>query len=275
MSDHLSASLLNGLVDRELSPEELTAVQAHLTLCSTCASEALAQTLLKNAVATTAKRYEMSSEFRDRMNRLISVQTQQPEPQKMANSPAVRNRMVGAIGYSGWAAAAILLLILTGSFFIERSVHRSEMALVSERALAAEASDLHVATLAANQPLQVFSSDRHTVKPWFEGKIPFAFNLPENLPEDTKLEGANLAFLRGAPVAQLIYTVGRHRASVFVRARTTGEDASNLLTEHSGFQIAGFDTADLDVIGVTDADRVRLLGLISAFKKAQPGAPTK
>ena len=94
------------------------------------------------------------------------------------------------------------------------------MAAVEHAALMTEVSDQHIATLAANLPPQVLSSDRHTVKPWFQGKIPFSFNLPEGLPADTKLEGANLVYLHNRPVAQLLYDIGRHRVSVFVQQRT-------------------------------------------------------
>jgi len=43
----------------------------------------------------------------------------------------------------------------------------------------AELLDVHIATLASTNPVDVVSSDRHTVKPWFQGKLPFTFNLPE------------------------------------------------------------------------------------------------
>ena len=66
-------------------------------------------------------------------------------------------------------------------------------------ALVAEVSDQHVATLAGNAPPEVISSERHAVKPWFQGRIPFSFNLPQDLPADVMLDGANLTYLRGQP----------------------------------------------------------------------------
>jgi anti-sigma factor RsiW len=136
-------------------------------------------------------------------------------------------------------------------------------------ALVTEASDQHIATLATNLPLQVLSSDRHTVKPWFQGKIPFSFNLPESLPEDTKLEGANLAYLHNRPVAQLLYSIGRHRVSVFIQERTAGAEERAPVVEHEGFRLVSFSTNALDVLAISDIDPARLTQLIALIEHAQ------
>jgi anti-sigma factor RsiW len=83
----------------------------------------------------------------------------------------------------------------------------------------------------------VLSSDRHTVKPWFQGKLPFSFNLPEGLPSDTTLDGANLTYLHNRPVAQLLYSIGRHRVSVFVQQSTGGAIPTGLSAEHADFML--------------------------------------
>jgi anti-sigma factor RsiW len=142
----------------------------------------------------------------------------------------------------------------------------------TERAtLLTEVSDQHIATLAANLPPQVLSSDRHTVKPWFQGKIPFSFNLPDGLPDDTRLEGANLTYLHNRPVAQLLYSIGRHRVSVFVQQRIEGAQATKPVVEHAGFHMASFSTDELDVVAVSDVDTARLTGLLGMIQRAQVG----
>ena len=62
-----------------------------------------------------------------------------------------------------------------------------------------ELVDLHVATLASSNPIDVVSSDRHTVKPWFEGKIPFTFNLPELQNSPFTLVGGRVSYLNQSP----------------------------------------------------------------------------
>jgi anti-sigma factor RsiW len=122
--------------------------------------------------------------------------------------------------------------------------------------------------LAANQPPQVISSDRHTVKPWFQGKLPFSFNLPETLPADTTLDGANLAYLHNHPVAQLLFSVGRHRVSIFVEEKSGGA-MGPLRTAHDGFNVSGFETGDLEVLAVSDVDPTRLAALVSSLQAVQ------
>src|SRR5438128_6379847 len=62
----------------------------------------------------------------------------------------------------------------------------------------------------------LISTDRHTVKPWFQGKIPFAFDLPELQNSEFSLLGGRMAYLDQTPGAHLIYDVRKHHISVFV-----------------------------------------------------------
>jgi len=133
-----------------------------------------------------------------------------------------------------------------------------------------EVFDQHIATLAASSPPQVLSTDRHTVKPWFQGKIPFSFNLPEGLPGDTTLDGANLTYLHRRPAAQLLYSIGKHRVSVFVQEKIGVSPHTELVTEQSGFHVIVFSTQELEMVAVSDVDLGRLEHLASTIRTVQP-----
>jgi anti-sigma factor RsiW len=265
MTAHLSSATLNALVDHELTADQAAAAKEHLDRCPACTSGALSQALLKTAVARSGQRYVAGTHLQERLRRLASGQTSAPAPDTRSGAPSSRFTKWPA---SVWAMAAMLLVIVAGSILLQQHAQRSEIASLQTAALVNEVSDLHIAALAANQPPQVISSDRHTVKPWFQGKLPFSFNLPENLPDDTKLDGANLAYLHNRPVAQLLYSIGRHRVSVLVRQK---QDAAPMpvQTERSGFHVTGFATDDLEVVGVSDVDPVRLSALVRAIEQAQ------
>jgi anti-sigma factor RsiW len=151
----------------------------------------------------------------------------------------------------------------------QRSAGRSAIVSSEYSALATEVCDQHIATLATNTPPQVISSDRHTVKPWFQGKLPFSFNLPEDLPSGTVLDGANLTYIHNRPTAQLLYRIGKHRVSVYLADKTNDHPSNELSIEHSGFHVFSFSTNEIEGIAVSDVDPSRLSDLSSMIAKAQ------
>jgi len=261
MSDHLSPVLISALADGELSRDEFASVNEHLAGCSECTSAALGQSLLKSATARAGQRYTPPADLRERLAHLASQETSrlQATPSERTSRPAIAYR---------WVAAAALLLISVSLFFVGRNAQRTS---TEQAALVTEVCDQHITTLAANAPPEVISSDRHTVKPWFQGKLPFSFNLPQSLPADTTLDGANLTYLHNQPAAQLLFSIGKHRVSVFVQQRSGAAEPSSLSADHSGFHVAGFRTPDLEVVAVSDVDPARLSDLAGRIEQAQSG----
>lgn len=264
MTDHLSDAILSALADGELSREQLAAANEHLAGCPSCTSTALDQSLLKLATAKAGQRYATPPQLGERL--LLLASQADAEPQVTRPREALSPRRFGSLG---WAAAALILLCAVSFTLVQRASHRAEIASTEDAALMTEALDQHVATLAANLPLQVVSTDRHTVKPWFQGKIPFSFNLPQGLPGDTTLDGANLSYLHGQPVAQLLYSIGKHRVSVFLRQSSGSAAAKESLKERSGFHVIEFRTQDLEAAAVSDVDPARLAQLAGAIRQAQ------
>ena len=260
MTDHISQANLNALADGELSADQLSLVNDHLAACPACTTAALVQTLLKTNIAKAGQRYTMPAGMEERLKRLAT------------SDAAGRPRPSERSAMAGWAtAAAIVLVIFSGLILMQQGRRQTELAALAYQAQVSEVSDLHIATLAAGLGPQVVSSDRHTVKPWFQGKLPFSFNLPDNLPGDTKLDGANLTYLHNQPVAQLLYTIGRHRVSVFLTERRTAEPMAERQSDHSGFKVTSVGVGDLDIVAVSDVDPVRLAGLVSMIKNVQTG----
>ncbi len=268
MTSHISLETLAALADGELETKELAFVQEHLAGCVTCTGSALAQSLLKSATARAGQRYATPPELSARLSRQIAQDANEAQV-----SPHPARRRFGS-GYAalGWAAAALLLVAVTvsGSWLLVDRNASHNMALASANsALVSEVFDQHVATLAATGPPQVLSSDNHTVKPWFQGKLPYAFNLPENLPAGMVLDGANLTYLRNRPAAQLLFSIGKHRVSVFVMEKTGNAVVGDLPPEHSGFHVMGFRSGSLDGIAVSDVNPARLAELVGSLALAQ------
>jgi anti-sigma factor RsiW len=260
MNGHLTSAMLSALADGELSRQELAQANEHLAGCLSCTAHALHLSLLKSATAKAGQRYAPPAGFEERVMR--------PAVEKKA--PAVRSS--GRFGMVGWAAAAVLLLVFATTMLVQREGRRADVASVQDAALVTEVFDQHVATLAGSAPPQVLSSDRHTVKPWFQGKIPFSFNLPEGLPEDVKLDGANLTYLNDQPVAQLLYSIGRHRVSVFVSQKASAHGVPSFGADHAGFHVMVVSTGELEMAAVSDVDPARLAELVNLIRRAQTGS---
>jgi anti-sigma factor RsiW len=245
MSEHLSETILNRIVDAELSGDELAKASAHIATCLECSTRCLSTGAMKREVAAVGRRYEVPRDFERQMRRTAAG------PRTMQ------------VAWPRWAAVAAIVAVCVG-LAIGWSARRGQ---TYQAALVGEVTDLHIATLAATAPPEVISSDRHTVKPWFQGKLPFSFNLPASLPPDTTLDGANLTYLQGKPVAQLLFSVGKHKVSVFV------EQSSGSLaipkTERAGFNVSGFRTSELEMIAVSDVDPKRLNELVTLLRAAQ------
>lgn len=262
MSDHLSPATLNALADGELSPDQLARTNEHLATCPQCTTGALAHSLLKSAAARAGQRYTPPENLRDRLQRLTAQEARTATPTRSFRSFA-------------WTSAAALILVFTSIVLLQRTLHRDTLAAADYSALITEISDQHIATLAANASPQIISSDRHTVKPWFQGKLPFSFNLPQNLPPDVTLDGANLAYVRNQPTAQLLYSIGKHRVSVFVRQKRNSTESAFSPADYQGFHVAGFRTGDLEALAVSDVEPTRLSELVRQIQDAQSPAPGK
>ena len=185
---------LDAYFDGELPVDEVRALQEHLRQCATCAAEGLHKLQQKRAIQAAGQRFTPDPVFRTRIQKSIAA----PRP-----SPWTR-RWLPVL-----ATAAALLLASAFLLILERERG-------SEQQLMSELVDQHVATLASSNPVDVVSSDRHTVKPWFEGKIPFTFNLPELQGSPFILEGGKVSYLSQSPGAQLIFRVRQHQISVFI-----------------------------------------------------------
>jgi len=185
---------LDSYVDGEVSEKEMRAFDAHLRSCPSCSADALTRAQMKRAIQVAGKRFTPTVEFRKRVQQSIA-----PKPQRSFRL--------------GWmlAAAAAAVILVVGTFTSAYLGTRS-----GRDQVLSEIADLHVATLASSSPVDVISTDRHTVKPWFQGRIPFAFNLPELQNSEFSLLGGRMTYLDQTPGAHLIYDVRKHHISVFV-----------------------------------------------------------
>jgi anti-sigma factor RsiW len=246
---HLEPDQLAAFIDGELSSSESHEIQLHLADCHPCALRVLSATQLKAATARAAQRFSAPPEALAR----LAAQLRPQEQKKTARIYPFRS-----IAWTALAASLVLAVSLIGW----RQMHQANV-------LSAELLDQHLATLSSGAAPEVISTDRHTVKPWFQGKLPFSFNLPDVLPADTTLKGGNLTYLNGQPAALLLFTVHKHEVSIFLTQRSGSPIASALPGVRSGFTLHSATTPDLRIVAVSDVNPADLDLLVSTLKQAQ------
>ena len=187
-------SKLDTYLDGELSADEMRSLDTHLRTCPACTTEMLHRVQLKRSLQSAGRRYTAPPDFRQRVRRQIASRPR--------TSP-----------WNAWStAAAVLATLLVAGLLLSYYGHLGQ----ERNQTYSELADLHVSTLASANPVDVISSDRHTVKPWFQGRLPFTFTLPELENSDFTLIGGRVTYLGQTPGAHLIYQIRKHRISVFI-----------------------------------------------------------
>lgn len=238
--------LLASYLDGELPLDQVVGVQEHIGNCTRCAAEIAEFVRLQRSLRAARGHFVPSVEFRQKMQRQIVAPKRSPWPMRLI--PVA-------------LAVATLLLISIG--WVHYS-HRAD--------LFAELADLHVNALASANPVDIISTDRHTVKPWFQGKIPFTFNVPELSGTEFTLLGGRLIYLHQQPGAQLIVSLRQHKISVLIfqespelaRAFPVTTGARN----RNSFSVETWEVQGLRFLVIGDTDPNEIDKLAQALKTA-------
>src|SRR6202158_2651512 len=241
---------LDTYLDGELPSEEMHVFDAHVRICPSCAADALARVQMKRTVQAAGRRFTPSAEFRRRMQQSFAAKTRR------------------GVARFGWMIAAAMVAVLAVAGLSATYAGRKR---VHQEQVYSELADLHVATLASSSPVDVVSSDRHTVKPWFQGKIPFAFDLPELQNSEFSLLGGRMAYLDQTPGAHLIYDVRKHHISVFVFQERSlslpgGVKENSFAPKDVSFNVETWSQGGLRYFVIGDASAADIDRLAKLFK---------
>ncbi len=246
---------LEAYVDGEVPEAEIRTFDAHVRSCPSCSAYALTRVQMKRAIQVAGKRFAPSAAFRKRMQHSI----------------ASKPRSSFRLGWMLAAAAAVILVVgtLTSTYLATRSGRD----LAYRDQIFSEIADLHVSTLASSSPVDVISTDRHTVKPWFQGRIPFAFDLPELQNSEFSLLGGRMTYLDQTPGAHLIYDARKHHISVFVFQERSlrlpaMSDESSLSPKKLAFNMETWSQGGLRYFVIGDASAADIDSLAKLFKAA-------
>jgi anti-sigma factor RsiW len=248
--------LLHGLVDDELDAANALELEAHLKTCPGCAAELDRLRALKATLADPALRYAAPEPLRARITAALDAEAR---GSRAGWRPKWRFGRLGAlIGGGGIAAAAAASLALV--VFLP---------MLSMASLDRQVVDDHVRSLLAQHLTDVVSEDRHTVKPWFAGRIDYSPPVMDLKDQGFPLAGGRLDYVDGKVTAALVYRRKLHVINLFVRPEKAayGQGVSSL----QGYNVVRWRAGGLEFWAVSDLNTAELEQFRDLFKARAAG----
>jgi mycothiol system anti-sigma-R factor len=219
--------LLGGLLDGELDAANTALVEAHVARCSGCREELERQQAVRNLIARNGVRYSAPETLHQR----IAAAVPELSPRR------ARRPMLGwlAPAVGGALAASLAMLLL-----VPPSLHSGlEQQLISS----------HVRSLQPGHLTDVQTTNRHIVKPWFNGRIDFSPPVPELADQGFPLAGGRLDSIDGKTVAAIVYHRRLHTVNLFVWPGASGHDRT---ATEEGFAVTEWGDKGLRFAAVSD-----------------------
>jgi len=230
--------LLQGYFDGELDLIRTVEFEEHLKTCADCARVFGDQQILRRSL--------QSSNLYERAPVALRLRIQA----KLASDKSQHTLIaIPRRGVFAWyaAAAAIIAAFLLGAILFPNLGRRQEKDLVADEIVAS-----HIRSLQPGHLFDVQSTDRHTVKPWFDGKLDFAPPVVDLAPAGFALVGGRLDYADGRPVAALVYQRRLHYVNVFVWPAAKVQDAPPVSQVRDGYNILHWTQGGMTFWAVSD-----------------------
>ena len=234
-------NLINGYVDGELDLIRNLEIERHIQDCALCTQDYKNQQVLSNAIKTGSLYFKAPADLRRRIQ--LSLR-------KAAKAEAGR-RMLPKWWFNiaaPMAAAAVILLALVPFL---RGPSADDL-------LAGEVISSHVRSLMASHLADVSSSDQHTVKPWFAGKLNFSPPVEDLAKQGFPLIGGRLDYLEDRPVAALIYQRQKHFINLFIWPSGSDSDVETKTVLRQGYNLFHWTRSGMTFWAVSDLNNAEL-----------------
>jgi anti-sigma factor RsiW len=215
-------------------------MEAHLRECESCAKAQEQIRGLSSSMRDSSLRFTPSTSFEKRLRSAVRREAQE--------KPATQSWWRWAFAAGSFALAALALWGVVLIF------NRPS----SETLIAQEVVSSHVRSLMAQHLTDVPSSDQHTVKPWFDGKLDFSPPVKDLKDQGFELKGGRLDYIDNRPVAALIYQRRQHLINVFVWPAKSGSRSTTQASVSQGYNLIRWTNAGMEWWAISDLNLAEL-----------------
>jgi anti-sigma factor RsiW len=255
--------LVQAELDGELDAAEAAALAAHRAGCPICQAAAIelvrARSLIGDGLHET-----MPADLRVRMLARIAAARREQAADSPAPAPGRSRFRRDWAGWSrGWWGSL-------GSFGVGAACAAVLAFLVwapGEASLADQVVAGHIRALQPGHLADIASTDRHTVKPWFDGRIDFAPPVKDLVADRFPLEGGRLDYLAGRPVAAMVYRRDRHVVDLFVWPADPG-GPSPAFAQVQGYNVVHWTADGMTLWAVSDLEPGQLREFAEAWRRS-------
>lgn len=228
--------LLHAYLDAELDMADTLEIEQHLQKCTACSQTYNNYQELRTAIKTSSLYFQAPEKLRNSIRSSVLK----------GNKTALISQITFWRGLS--VAAALIIAVLLPLWWFAHFGPTS----VARNALPQEVLASHVRSLMANHLVDVPSSDQHTVKPWFNGKLDFSPPVVDLTPQGFPLQGGRLDYLDNQPVAAVVYKRREHFINLFIWPSTQNLGGERDTTTLQGYHLIHWTKSGMTYWAVSD-----------------------
>ena len=245
--------LIDPYADGELEAAAILELERHIQSCPECALAWRNLQNLKKALRQDALYFTAPAELRRRIKSELPSPADAAAPWRAWNWNWLTATLSGAV-----AACLALLLAVT--------MTRPS----SEQSLPQEIVSSHIRSLMANHVMDVVSTDQHTVKPWFNGKLDFSPPVKDLAAQGFPLVGGRLDYVGGRGVAALVFQRNKHLINLFVWPAKEKDSNPAAFAPRQGYHLIHWSEAGMDFWAVSDLNKTELMEFVRDYAAAAP-----